>query len=85
MVRKKTLIFSLTLSIMLLASANFYNSEKFRSVQGLSEATLGLGAGNPGIVSFALGNLIVYLVLTGVIYLFLRSIVKSFDGPKKIE
>lgn len=85
MVMKKTLIVSLAISFILLSSAHLYNAERFNNTNGITGASVGLNSGNQEIVSFALGNLIVYLVLTGVIYLFFRSILKSFSGPKTFE
>jgi len=80
MVKKKTLAFSFLLALFVSAYINTYNEIRFPGVGEAGINALTPLTGNE-IVSFAFGNFVLYLAITGVIYLFLRSIVKSFEGP----
>ena len=83
MVMKNIFLLSLFISFFLMASINLYTGGSPASE--INKAFLETENMKNGqeVVSFAFGNLILYLVMAGVIYLFLRGIVKSFENTKR--
>jgi hypothetical protein len=79
---RKTLILSMLISAFVLVSFNLDVPGEFglpfgsNSIEG---ASLDLGdLGDGDVVSFALGNVLIFFVLSGAVYLFLRGVGRSF-------
>lgn len=79
MVMKKTLMLSLFLGFMAMGYINVSGTGDIIAMS-MSHASIETSFGEPGqgIVSFAIGNFMVYIIVVLVMYLILRSMFKSF-------
>ena len=73
-------LLSLVLSALILVSMNSYTPGGGNGIaDSVGRATLDMGnIGGGDIMSFTVGNLTVYFILTAVLYFILRSISSSF-------
>lgn len=79
MVMKKTLLISLLLGLVAMGYVNISGTGDIAAMSMNSAATeTSFGDSGQGIVSFAIGNFMVYIIVVLVIYLILRSVFKSF-------
>lgn len=74
----KILILSLVISILIVASINSGLLENNDITGSTSTANLDINSFSGDVVYFAIGNIIILIILTGVVYLFMRGICKSF-------
>ena len=80
MVMKKLLIFSLAVGFVLTFGITGQMTNN-PLVAGVDQASAEIAAGaGAGVMSFSAGTVVAYFIVVGVIYLFDRSVVKSFGG-----
>jgi len=74
----KIMLFSLLVSALMLVSINANMLESNDIQAPANSASLDLGSFGGNIAEFAIGNIVVYLIITGIVYFFARSICRSF-------
>jgi hypothetical protein len=80
MVMRKLLVFSLIAGFLLTSALGTYIAEN-PVIAGIGMAAANIIPGNSAnIASFSMGTVIVYLIVVVAIYLFGRSVIKSFGG-----
>ncbi len=79
MVMKKTLLLSLVLGLIAMGYLNVSGTGVIVAMS-MNQAAIetNFGESGQGIVSFALGNFMVYIVVVIVIYMIMRSVSRSF-------
>jgi hypothetical protein len=80
MVMKKTLMLSIILGLVLTGYINMSGAGEPLALS-MNHAALETSFGSTGhaIASFALSSFIIYIIIVGVIYFIMRSILKSFS------
>jgi len=77
----KYLFLAMLISAFIVVSMNTGFLEGSPYSGGVGEASLDINTfGDTNMVSFAVNNIIIFLILTGVVYFFVRSIVNSFGN-----
>lgn len=74
---KKMLIVSLALSAFIFVSLNPSLAEN-PEPGPVSIAVLDIETFEGNVLSFAVSNIVIYLILTGIVYVFVRSVCRSF-------
>lgn len=78
MVMKKLLVFSLIAGFLLTSALGAHTENPV--IAGIDRAAAGITTGNSATASFSMGTVIVYFIVVFAIYLFGRSVIKSFGG-----
>ncbi len=80
MVMKKLLFFSLVIGFLLTAALQTSITEN-PVIAGIDRAAADMTLGNnASMASFSMGTIVVYFIVIAAIYLFGRSVIKSFGG-----
>ena len=74
----KILIVSLVISALMITSVHSGLLDSGSAIGSASSASLDMNNFGGDIIQFAVGNVIVLLMLTGIIYFFVRGVCRSF-------
>ncbi len=78
MVMKNILLLSLILGLFVTYGINAYYSDT--AMSDIGQAALNVPNVENSVLASAAGNIIVYLIVMSALYLFLRSVVKTFGA-----